>query len=58
MKKYGVNVHYNAVISVEVEAECEDEALELAEIKANCELLTNADIVGVQKCITFEEEIK
>lgn len=58
MKKYGVNVHYDAVISVEVEAESGDEALELAEEKAETMSLEGADVVGLQKCITFEEEIK
>lgn len=58
MKKYGVNVHYDAVISVEVEAESEDEALELAERKAETVSLEDADVVGIQKCITFEEEVK
>lgn len=58
MKKYGVNVHYDAVIRVEVEAETENEALELAEEKAETVSLEDADVVGIQKCITFEEEIE
>ena len=58
MNKYCINIHYDTVISVEVMAESEDEALELAEEKAEMMSLEGADVVGIQKCVTFEEEIK
>ncbi len=52
VKKYRVNVHYDAVITVEVETETEDEALELAEDKAECMSLNESEVVGVQSCVT------
>ena len=58
MKKFTVNVHYDVCLTVEVEAENEQEALELAEKEAAmCSLndSTCESIIG--KCITDVEEI-
>lgn len=52
MKKYFVNVHYDASISVEVVADNEKQALELAISKAEEMPLTDADIVGANPCVT------
>lgn len=57
-KKYIVNVHYDAVLTVEVVAASEDEALELAEQAAEGLSLEDADVVGVQSCVTNVEEIQ
>ena len=57
MKRYTVNVHYDAVVTVEVEAESEDEALELAPQKAEEISLEEAEVVDINSCITNEEDI-
>lgn len=57
MKKYAVNVHYDAVISVEVIAENEEQALELAKQKGESIPLNEADVAGVNACITDEQEL-
>lgn len=57
MKRYTVNVHYDAVVTVIVEAESEDEALALAPEKAESISLETADVAGINCCITDEEDI-
>lgn len=57
MKKYIVNVHYDAVVTVEVEAESEEKALELAPIKAESISLEDADVVDINSCVTDIEDI-
>lgn len=57
-KKYTVNVHCDAVLTVEVVAASEDEALGLAEQAAEGLSLEDADVVGVQSCVTNVEEIQ
>lgn len=52
MKKYTLNVHYDAVISVEVIAENEEQAKELALDKAEEISLSDADVVGSDVCVT------
>lgn len=53
MKRYTVNVHYDVVVSVEVCAESEDEAMELAELKAEDTPIEMADsIERTESCIT------
>lgn len=51
MNKYLVNVHYDAVVSVEVVAETEEEALEIAVEKANTMSLNDAEVVGNTPCV-------
>lgn len=57
-KKYKINVHYDAVISVCVIAESEEEAEELAYEEAENLSLEDADVVGSSCCITGSEIIK
>ena len=57
MKKYTINVHYDAVVSVEVIAENEEQAKELALNKADATPLTDADVVGSNPCIADVEEL-
>ena len=57
MKKYAVNVHYDAVISVEVLAENEEQALDIAINKANDIPLNDADIVGTNPCVADVQEL-
>ncbi len=57
MKSYTVNVHYDAVVTVVVEAESEEKALELAPIKAETISLEDAEVVDINSCITNEEDI-
>lgn len=52
MKRYTVNVHYDAVVTVEVNAETEEQALELAPLKAEQVSLEDAEVVGIQSCVT------
>lgn len=57
MKRYTVNVHYDAVVTVEVEAESEEQALKLAPGAAEDISLETADVVDINCCVTDEEEI-
>ena len=57
MKKYTLNVHYDAVITVEVIAENEEQAKELALDKAEEISLSDADVVGSDVCVTDEQEL-
>lgn len=57
-KKYTVNVHYDAVLTAEVVAESEEEALESAERAIETMSLEDAEVVGVQSCVTHIEEIQ
>ena len=52
-KKYYVNVHYDAVLTAEVVAESEEEALELAERQTETLSLEDAEIAGVESCVTW-----
>lgn len=52
MSKYLVNVHYDVVVSVEVEAETEDEAKEIAVEKASTMSLNEAEVVDTTSCVT------
>lgn len=56
-KKYTVNVHYDAVLTAEVEAESEDEALELAERQTESISLEDAEVVGVNSCVTWIDKM-
>lgn len=53
MNKYLVNVHYDAVIPVEVIAETEEEALEIAVEKANILSLNEAEVVSNNPCVVY-----
>lgn len=57
MKRYTVNVHYDAVVTVMVEAESEEQALSLAPTEAETISLEDADIVDINSCITNTEDI-
>lgn len=56
-KKYYVNVHYDAALTAEVIAESEKEALELAERITETMSLEDADVVGVNSCVTWIDEM-
>ena len=57
MKRYTVNVHYDVIITVEVEADSEPQAIELAESRAEDIPLTRADNVELtESCVTNIEE--
>lgn len=56
-KKYYVNVHYDAVLTAEVVAESEEEALELAERKTEDLSLEDAEVVSVKSCITWIDKM-
>lgn len=57
MKRYTVNVHYDVIITVEVEADNERQAIELAEFRAGDIPLTSADNVELtESCVTNIEE--
>lgn len=57
MKRYTVNVHYDVIITVEVEADNEWQAIELAEDRAGDIPLTSADNVELtESCVTNIEE--
>lgn len=57
MKKYAVNVHYDAVISVEVIAENEEQALDIAVSKADDMPLNDAEVVGTNPCVTDVQDL-
>lgn len=57
MKRYTINVHYDAVVTVQVEAPSEELALQLAPYKAEGVSLETADIAEISCCVTDEEEI-
>lgn len=56
-KKYTVNVHYDAVVTVDVIAESEDEALDLGPTKAESVSLEDAEVVNINCCVTNEEPL-
>ena len=59
MKRYTVNVHYDVIITVEVEADNERQAIELAENRAGDIPLTSADNVELtESCVTNIEEMQ
>lgn len=55
--KYTVNVHFDMVATVEVIAENEDEALQLAKDEAMLVRYSKMDCVGSEACITNVEKI-
>lgn len=57
MKKYTVNVHYDAVVTVEVEAESEAEAERKAPYVAENISLEDADVVDIKCCVTNIENL-
>lgn len=56
-KVYNVHVHYDVCFSYEVVAEDEDEAMEIAESKAETEDSSEGDWDRVESCITSEREV-
>ncbi len=57
MKIYEVNVHYDMVCPVVVEAENEQQALSLAERKAACIENPHLECYGIKCCVTDEHDI-
>ena len=58
MKKYQVNVHYEAVITVpDIIADNEEEALRIASENASTMSLNESEVVGENSCVTKEEDI-
>lgn len=57
MKRYTVNVHYDAVVTVVVYAESKEQALRLAPGAAETISLDTADIDDINCCVTDEEEV-
>lgn len=57
MKRYTINVRYDAVVTVEVEAPSEELALQLAPYKAEGVSLETAEIADINCCVTDEKEI-
>lgn len=56
-KVYNVHVHYDVCFSYEVVAESEDEAMEIAESKAENESPSEGYWDRVESCITSEREV-
>lgn len=53
-KKFGVNVHFDMVISTEVEADSEEEALDLAISKVEGESLDEfGECYDTKACVTY-----
>lgn len=57
MKKYHINVHYDAVLPTVVEAETEEEALDKAVIATENISLDEAEIVDINSCVIYTENI-
>lgn len=58
MKRYTVNVHYDAVVTVgDIYADDENEALEIARERASGMSLNDAEVVGDDACVTKEEDV-
>ena len=57
MKKYTINVHYDMVVSVAVEAESKEEATRLAYVKAGNALPDEMECMGINSCITDIEKL-
>ena len=63
MKKYFVNVHYDVCVSVIVEADCDDAALDMAENMTDYALNIDVDddldfhVDFAESCIVNEEDI-
>ena len=57
MKRYTVNIHYDAIVTVVVDAPTEEAALQLAPYKAEDISLETADRSDINCCITDVEEI-
>lgn len=58
MKKYQVNVHYDAVITVtDIIANSEEEALAIARERASQQSLNDAEVVDDKACVTGTDEI-
>ena len=57
-KKYQVNVHYDAVITVpNIIAESEEEAIAIAKERAATQSLNEAEVVNDNACVSREEDI-
>lgn len=57
-RRYTVNVHYDAVLTVsDIIADSEEEALEKASATASEMSLNEAEVVGEKTCVTFSEEV-
>lgn len=57
MKKYQVNVHYDAVVTVcGILANSEEEALEIAKKRAETMSLNEAEVVDENSCVTLTED--
>lgn len=57
-KKYQVNVHYDAVITVpDIIAESEEEAIAIAKERAATQSLNEAEVVNDDACVSREEDI-
>lgn len=57
MKRYTINVHYDAVVTVEVEAPSEELALQLAPYKAESISLEDVEIGDINCCVTDVEDL-
>lgn len=57
MKRYTINVHYDAVVTVEVVAPSEELALQLAPYKAEDISLETAEIGDINCCVTDVEDL-
>lgn len=57
MKRYTVNVHYDAVLTVVVDAETEDQAIDLAVEESESMSLNDGDAFYHDACITNEEDV-
>lgn len=57
-KKYSVNVHYDVVLSKDVVAESEQEAIDKAIEELTDEDLNEGEVVGEEGCVTNVEDIE
>lgn len=57
MKRYTVNVHYDVIVSVVVEAETEEQALDLAPYAAENISLETGEVGDINCCVTDVEDL-
>lgn len=57
MKRYTVNVYYDVMVSVVVEAESEEQALDIAPFAAETISLETADIGDINCCVTDVKDL-
>ena len=57
MKRYTINVHYDAMVTVVVDAPSEEAALQLAPYKAEDISLEDAEIGDINCCVTDVEDL-